>query len=125
MKKLVAVFFVVCMLAAGAKVVLAKTTLLPAGTVVKARVNTDGTAVITPPTGWAVEYYAYEGIKNFSAGPATVNLREGRRFQVKNQQGIYALLTPDMAAYPPDFFGPGVGLDCTNSAGCTFIITGK
>ena len=125
MKKLVAVFFVVCVLAAGATVVLAKTILLPAGAVVTAQVNTDGTAVITPPAGWSVEYYGYEGIKNFPVGPTTINLRNGRRFQVKDQRGVYALLTPDMAAYPPDFFGLGVGMDCSNAKGCTFIVTGK
>jgi len=124
MKKLV-VFFVVLSMVAGASFALAKTMLIPKGEKVSATVFADGTAKITPPAGWHVEFYAYEGIKDFSAGTATVDLREGRRFQTVSPDGVYALLTPEMRNHLPDFFGDGVDLDCSNPNGCTFIITGK
>lgn len=106
----------------------AATKLLPKGAKVSASVTSDGMAQITV-SGFdpeKIEYYAYDGIKEVSGSTATVDLREGRRFQVVFGGGFYSLLTPEMVAIPhPDFFGPGVGLDCSNPGGCCFIVTGK
>jgi len=111
-----------------------KAKLLPEGvvvsatidkTVAKAHINISG---ITPVD---VEVYTYEegathlgAVANFD-----VNLREGRRFnfsfKAADGKTHFALLTPEMAAYPPEFFGEGVGMDCSNPDGCCFLITGK
>ena len=104
---------------------LAKTALLPKGKKVCVTVHENGTATIVPPAGYLVEFYAYEEVRNFPAGTVTIDLREGRRFQVIDSNGVYALLTPEMAKNPPDFFGPGTGEDCSNSRGCCFLITGN
>ena len=113
------------MLAVGAD---AATKILPAGAKVSATVANDGTAqlVVTGVKTEQIEYYSYEGVKTFKEGKSSINLREGRRFQVVFDGGHYALLTPEMSAVPhPEFFGPGVGLDCSNQGGCCFIVTGK
>lgn len=70
----------------------------------------------------SIEFYNYQK-PEVLGDSATVDLNDGRRFNVVDSAGVYALLTPDMKAYPPDFFGPGVGLDCGNPAGCAFLIT--
>ncbi|HCU01305.1 TPA: hypothetical protein DIC62_00660 [Candidatus Nomurabacteria bacterium] len=107
----------------------AATKLLPAGAKVSATVSNDGIAhvSVTGAPVERIELYTYEGVKDVKASKATMNLREeGRRFQVVLEGGFYALLTPEMAAVPcPDFFGPGTGLDCSNTGGCAFIVTGK
>lgn len=101
--------------------------LLPKGAKVSAVVHSDGTADITVAGVDAldrIEYYSYGEAKNLKGPAIKIDLREGRRFQVVNG-GYYALLTPDMNAKPrPEFFGPGVGLDCSNTGGCTFIVSG-
>jgi hypothetical protein len=105
-------------------VAMADTKLLPKGVVVSATCNlADETATITVAgmSGAKIEYYQYEKPQILDS-PATVNLNEGRRFQVVDGGGVYALLTPDMAAYPPRAFGHGVGLDCSNPEGCAFLI---
>lgn len=129
MKKTMIVVAAMVMVASMAMVSSAEaaTKLLPRGTTVSASVNADGTADIAV-AGVAVdriEVYAYEGIREVSSSQTKIDLREGRRFQVV-VGGYYALLTPDMAGKPvPDFFGSGVGLDCSNPGGCSFIVTGK
>ena len=106
---------------------LAETKILPKGVVISAICDlTAQTAKVevNGMSGVTIEFYAYEEVKKLE-NPATIELNTGRRFNVKDSQGYYALLTPDMAAYPPSFFGPGVGLDCGNPAGCAFVITCK
>ncbi|MCD6149668.1 hypothetical protein J7J13_02690 [bacterium] len=111
----------------------AATDLLPHGTIVSAtvdktaataHVNISGTAPV------AVEFYGYKGVKKLGAvSNFDVCLREGRRFnfsfKAADGKTHFALLTPEMAAYPPEFFGEGVGMDCSNPDGCCFLITGK
>jgi len=127
MKKLIRVLLVVAV-AMFASQASAATKLLPKGAKVSTSVSSDGMAQITV-SGVdleRIEYYAHEGVKNLSGSKTTIDLREGRRFQVVFGGGFYALLTPEMAAKPrPDFFGSGVGLDCSNSGGCSFIVTGN
>lgn len=106
---------------------MADTSLLPKGAVVSATCNlADETATITVAgmSGAKIEYYQYEKPQVLDS-PATINLNEGRRFQVVDGGGVYALLTPDMAAYPPRSFGHGVGLDCSNPEGCAFVVKCK
>lgn len=130
MKKIiVALLAVTAMVVAGGNLANAATKILPAGAKVSASVSSDGMATISV-SGVSdiekVEYYAYEGIKSIDGNNASINLREGRRFQVVFGGGYYTLLTPEMSAVPhPEFFGPGVGLDCSNPGGCCFIVTGK
>lgn len=106
---------------------LAETKLLPKGVVVSATCDLAAQTAKVSVAGMngVIEFYSYEKVENLNGNPATVDLNAGRRFNVKDNQGFYALLTPDMAAYPPAFFGPGIGLDCGNPAGCAFLITCK
>jgi len=108
--------------------VFATTALLPAGSKVSATVDVasrTATVIIVGAEVSGVEFYAYEGVKNLGAvNEFTVNIREGRRFNF-TVGGQYALLTPEMSAYPPDFFGSGIGMDCGNLSGCAFLITGN
>jgi hypothetical protein len=43
-------------------------------------------------------------------------------FRCSNQHVHYVLITPEMAAFLPDFFGKGIGLDCSDCCGCAFIV---
>ncbi|MGW8185388.1 MAG: hypothetical protein ACWGHO_04750 [Candidatus Moraniibacteriota bacterium] len=127
-KSIVAILVVMAMVMAGGTLANAATKLLPKGAKVSASVASDGMAQISVSgiDPEKIEYYAYDGIKEITGSAATIDLREGRRFQIVFDGGLYALLTPDMAAVPhPDFFGQGIGLDCSNSGGCCFIVTGK
>ncbi|MDD3497952.1 MAG: hypothetical protein PHH24_00395 [Candidatus Moranbacteria bacterium] len=127
MKKMATVFLTIVMVFS-AGLVFAETALLPDGTVVSAAVdvaNKTATVRISGVNPDNVEFYAYEGVEKFGAvNEFTVNLNEGRRFNF-TVNGKYALLTPEMAAYPPEFFGPGIGMDCGNSGGCAFLIVGN
>lgn len=113
----------------GATDSIAATKTLPKGAKVSASVKSDRTAdikVTGVPDLEMIEYYAYGKPKVIKGAEVSVDIdREGRRFQVLFGGGFYAFLSPDMRDYPPDFFGPGVGLDCSNPGGCCFIITGK
>ncbi len=108
---------------------LAATEILPKGAMVSAAVDkATATARVTVrgviPID--VELYNYKGVKHLGAvTDFDVNLREGRRFNFTFNEDTFALLTPEMAAYPPDFFGPGIGMDCSGSDGCCFMITGE
>ena len=110
-----------------------KPKLLPEGVVVSAVVNKiDKTATVTI-TGIKlvkVEFYAYEEVKEIDPNTSfTVNIREGRRFnfsfKAEDGKAHFALLTPEMAAYPLSFFGPGIGMDCSSPDGCCFLIIGE
>ncbi|NLC31189.1 MAG: hypothetical protein GX765_04025 [Candidatus Moranbacteria bacterium] len=129
MKKIiVALLAVTAMVVAGGNLANAATKLLPKGSEVSATVSSSGIATIVVtgvPDFEGIEYYAYEGIENIKQGEGVDIYQKGRRFQVVFGGGFYTLLTPDMRDYPPEFFGPGVGLDCSNDRGCAFIITGK
>lgn len=104
--------------------------LLPAGTVVSAVIEGEvATVTIAGVKPVDVEFYSYEGVKHLGAvSTFKIKLREGRRFNFVFKDGneaYYALITPDMANYPPDFFGKGVAADCSDSRGCNFIISKK
>ena len=126
-KQILAVLVVMAMVVGGTTLANAATKLLPKGSKVSAAVSSDGMAQITVSgvDPEKIEYYAYDGTKDLNGSTVAIDLREGRRFQVVFGGGFYALITPDMRDYPPEFFGPGVGLDCSNDRGCAFIITGK
>ena len=108
--------------------------MLPTGTVVSAKLVKPGIAAVSingPITVVRFERYTSSGMV-VSLGPRTtfdLNLQNGQRFNFmfsdKTGKIYYALITPEMAARPPSFFGPGVGLDCSSSAGCCFIVTLK
>lgn len=104
--------------------VLAETEMLPEGAKVSATISGDvATVTITGVTPEDVEFYSYKKVVHL--GPVTtfkVNINQGYRFNLKFGGGFYALLTPEMAERLPKFFGPGVGLDCKNQAGCCFMI---
>jgi hypothetical protein len=108
----------------------AETVLVTDG-VVTATCHPNKTAEVTVPVGWQIDFYSYEKYKVLPAGKQLINLNRGRRFNIVKSDTVhlsrddrtYALLTPDMAAYPPELFGNGVGLDCGNAAGCCFLIT--
>ena len=106
-------------------VVLAETEMLPAGAKVSATVAGDiVTVTIAGVTPEDVEFYSYKKVVHL--GPVTtfkIDINQGYRFNFKFGGGFYALLTPEMAARLPGFFGPGVGLDCNNSGGCCFKIS--
>lgn len=122
MKKIIMAMVVVLAMAGSA---FAAPKMVPEGTVVSAVISGSvATVTISGVKPLNVEYYSYEGVKDL--GPVstfTVNLREGRRFNFTfGQEAYYALLTPDMYTYPPDFVGPGTKIDCSDPRGCAFII---
>ncbi len=110
---------------------LAAARLLPKGVVVSAKVNAKGTAQVSivgvVPTD--VEFYSYGRTKHLgSINKFKIDLNSGRRFNFKfkvNGSEYFALLTPEMVMLSPDFFGPGIGLDCSNVEGCVFLVTGN
>jgi hypothetical protein len=109
---------------------LAETELVIDGTVT-AVCSPNRTAEIVVPAGWQIDFYGYEKAEVLPTGKQIIDLNKGRRFNIVKSSTIqrprgsrtYALLTPDMAAYPPEVFGKGIGLDCGNPAGCAFMVT--
>jgi hypothetical protein len=124
MKRTFAVMIAVMFIVGFVTTVNAATKLLPAGSIVSAAISGDTATVnITGVMPKNVEFYSYEGVKSLgSVNTFTVNLREGRRFNFVYGEGTYALLTPDMITYPPDFVGPGIAIDNSDPRGCAFII---
>jgi hypothetical protein len=129
MKKIGIIGLMLLLLVAFAGLAQATPKMLPDGAVVSAEISgSTATVNIRGAKVVDVEYYGYEGVKHLGAvNTFTVNLREGRRFNFVFRDGgeYYALITPDMHSYPPDFFGSGVAPECTNPDGCCFVITAK
>jgi hypothetical protein len=117
-------FLVVVLICVVCGPVLAETEILPAGAKVSATTAGDiVTVTITGVTPEDVEFYSYKKVVHL--GPVTtfkIEINQGYRFNFKFGGGFYALLTPEMATRPPKFFGPGIGMDCKNQAGCCFMI---
>ncbi len=131
MKKLISSLVVLVAILCFTGGALAAARLLPKGVVVSAKINAKGTAQINivgvVPTD--VEFYSYGRTKHLgSINKFKIDLNSGRRFNFKfkvNGRDYFVLLTPEMVILSPDFFGPGIGLDCSNNEGCVFLVTGN
>jgi opacity protein-like surface antigen len=122
MKKIMAVAVMVLAMAGSA---FAAPKMVPEGTVVSAVISGSvATVTIQGVKPLNVEFYSYEGVKELGGvSQFTLNLREGRRFNFTfGPEAYYALLTPDMYSWPPDFVGSGIKIDCSDPRGCAFII---
>ena len=112
----------------------ATTKLLPKGTVVSATINVKKEVAHISIKGVVpveIKVYKYAGPTNIlgRTNSFNIDLNSGRRFNFKfkatNGREYFVLLTPEMANFPPSFFGKDIGLDCSNADGCVFLITGK
>ncbi len=129
MKK-ITIMMIMVVVGAYTTLALAETELVTDGTVT-AICSPNRTAEIVVPVGWQIDFYGYEKAEVLPTGKQIIDLNKGRRFNIVKSSTIqrprgsrtYALLTPDMAAYPPEVFGKGIGLDCGNPAGCVFVVT--
>ncbi len=94
-------------------------TFLPHGATITAAVSGD-TATITVAgiPGATLERYYWECID--SSPGMTINLKQGKRFQVISS-GKYLLITPGMVSGGP-YKLIGVGIDCSNPKGCCLIV---
>lgn len=113
------------MLALSAAIASAETALLPEGANVHAVVSgATATITITGVKPANVEFYSYEGVKNLGAvSTFTINLREGRRFNLTfGSPAKYSLLTADMANFPTGTSG-AISIDCSDPRGCAYIVT--
>lgn len=109
--------------------------MLPAGTVVSAKlikpIDAEKAVIVEitisgPVEVVAFENYTYGGIVNMGSGTKfDLNIREGRHFNFKfrDKDGkiYYALITPEMPS-DIDFLGRGIALDCEYPQGCCFKV---
>lgn len=94
-------------------------TYLPQGATIAAAVSGDtATITVTGISGASLERYYWDRIDRASG--MTINLNQGRRFQVMSG-GQYLLITPEMASGGP-YKLVGVGIDCSNEKGCCLIV---
>lgn len=94
-------------------------TYLPNGATITATVSGDtATITVTGISGASLERYYWERIDRSSG--MTMDLKQGRRFQVKS--GVkYLLITPEMVNGGP-YKLVGVGIDSSNEKGSCLIV---
>ncbi|MFH0930087.1 MAG: hypothetical protein V1814_02435 [Candidatus Moraniibacteriota bacterium] len=94
-------------------------TYLSNGATITATVSGDtATITVTGISGASLERYYWERIDR--APGMTIDLKQGRRFQVKSG-GRYLFITPEMVSGGP-YKLVGVGIDCSNEKGCCLIV---
>lgn len=114
----VVVLLVADLLAFSATAAMAET-FLPHGATITAAVSGDtATITVTGIPEATLERYYWECID--SSPGMTINLKQGKRFQVMSG-GKYLLITPEMASGGP-YRLIGVGIDCSNPKGCCLIV---
>jgi len=102
---------------------------LPAGALVSAVCNGDGTATVSVSgvKVEAVHNYYYLTDEEVVAGPKfTRALDAGRRFNFEHGGGFYAGVSKEMAkkyGFPPSFLGDNIDVDNSDPRGACFIIT--
>lgn len=128
MKKILVLCIV--MMVAMVSAACAEPKALPAGAIVSATCNGDGTASVmvvgVPVESFEKYNYFYPKEVVSGAGPYVIKLDEGRRFNFTFANGFYAGLAKEMAkkyGYAPNFLGQNIDVDSSNENGACFIVT--